>query len=133
MGRRLVCVESTSLCCICAVSVLKSYRILLHPADVVALHRCDLPCALSCTVVRRPATLQWGQLALRMTETRSVADTDPVGFKEDALVLVAEAAAALIADDADGGDSGIKVGCGTFEDAVARAGQVGWGQVGHER
>ena len=58
----------------------------------------------------------------------------PSGFdKEDALVLVAEAAAALIADDADGGDSGITVVCGTFEDAVARAGQVGWGQVGHGR
>ena len=50
----------------------------------------------------------------------------PDGFnKEDALVLAADAAAALIADNTDGGDGGVAVGGGMFEDSVARVGTVG--------
>ncbi len=50
----------------------------------------------------------------------------PGGFnKEDALVDAADAAAALIADNADGGDGSITVVGGMFGDGVARAGTVG--------
>jgi hypothetical protein len=50
----------------------------------------------------------------------------PGGFdKEEALVLAAEAAAVLIADDADGGNSGVAIVGGAFKEAVARAGAAG--------
>ena len=50
----------------------------------------------------------------------------PGGFdKEDALVLAADAAAALIADNADGGDGGVAIGGGVIKDSVARVGTVG--------
>ncbi len=50
----------------------------------------------------------------------------PSGFdEEEALVLAAEAEAVLIADDADGGDGGIAVVGGTFEEAFVRAGTAG--------
>jgi hypothetical protein len=48
------------------------------------------------------------------------------GFnKEEALVLAAEAMAVLIADDADGGNSGVAIGGGAFKEAVTRAGTAG--------
>ncbi len=48
------------------------------------------------------------------------------GFdKEEALVLAAEAAAVLIADDADGGDGGVAVVGGAFKEAFAWSGMAG--------
>jgi hypothetical protein len=58
----------------------------------------------------------------------------PVGFdEENILVLVAEAAAALIADDTDGDDGSVAVVCGAFEDAVVRAGTAGANGAGTTR
>ena len=46
----------------------------------------------------------------------------PCGFdKEDASVFAADAGAAFIADDTDGGDGGVTIIGGAFEDTVARA------------
>ena len=63
-----------------------------------------------------------------MMETTSVADADPAGSMRRmhwSMVLAAGAEAALIADDADGGDSSVTIFGGAFEDMVARAGTGG--------
>jgi len=50
--------------------------------------------------------------------------------KEDALVLAADDGATLIADDANGGDMGVTIFSGVFEDTVARAGTGGTSGAG---
>ena len=53
-----------------------------------------------------------------MMKTTSVEDADPAGSTR----MTPWSLAVLIADDADGGDGGVAVVGGAFEDAVARAG-----------
>ena len=50
--------------------------------------------------------------------------------KEDTLVLTADAGAALIADNANGGDGGVTIFGGAFEDKVVRAGMGGTSGAG---
>ena len=72
--------------------------------------------------------LGWGQGAVGIVNDGDdiCGGRGPDGFnKEDALVLAADAAAALIADNADGGDGGVAIGGGVIEDLVARVGTVG--------
>ncbi len=46
------------------------------------------------------------------------------------MVLTADAVAALISDDVDGGNSGGTIFGGAFEDVVARAGTAGASEAG---
>jgi hypothetical protein len=93
----------------------------------------DLVTTITMTTVKDHAT---GDAAVGAVGV--VNDGDDVGGgcglgefdEEEALVVAAEAAAVLIADDADGGYGGIAVVGGTFEEAVARAGTAGVSGVG---
>jgi len=77
--------------------------------------------------------LRWGQGAVGiLNDGDNVGGGHgPTGFdEEDALVLAADAAAALISDDVNGGDSGGTVFGDAFENAVARAGTAGASEAG---
>ncbi len=67
-------------------------------------------------------TLWWGQGAVGILNDGDdvCGGLGPDGFdEEDALVLAADAAAALISDDVDGGAGGGTIFSGVFEDVVA--------------
>ena len=78
------------------------------------------------------------KLTMMPANNHSVKDGDnvgggrlPGGFnKENALVLAAETVTALVSDNANGGDGGVAVVGGAFEDAVVRAGASGAGASG---
>ena len=81
----------------------------------------------------RRVMLRWGQGAVGIVNDRDNIGSErgPGGFdKEDALVLTADPAPALIGDDDNGGNSGITIFGSAFEDAVVWVGMAGGSGAG---